>query len=40
LSYFTLPVANNTPVGGSEDEHPFKLKGIKKAEFRAVLKIL
>ena len=37
---FTLPAANNTPVDGSEDEHPFKLDGISKAEFRAFLKVL
>jgi len=30
---FTLPTANNTPVDGSDNEYPFKLVGISKADF-------
>jgi hypothetical protein len=37
---FTLPTAGNLPADGSDDEHPFKLEGIKKADLRALLKVL
>jgi len=37
---FTLPVAQDALVDGSDDEHPFKLHGIKQAEFRAFLGVL
>jgi len=36
---FTLPVADNTPREGSDDEHPFKLV-VKEAEFRTFLRVL
>jgi len=37
---FTLPAAGGAPADGSDDEHPFKLEGIKRADFRAFLKLL
>jgi len=37
---FTLPTIDDTPVDGSDDEHPFKLDGIKKADFQVFLKVL
>jgi len=37
---FTLLPADDTPIDGSDDEHPFKIEGIGKCEFRAFLHIL
>ena len=37
---FTLPAANNTAVNGSDDDHPFKIEGIKKVDFLGFLKVL
>ncbi|KIM71308.1 hypothetical protein PILCRDRAFT_82922, partial [Piloderma croceum F 1598] len=37
---FTLLPAHNSPVDGSDDEHPFRLEGISKCDFRAFLHVV
>ena len=37
---FTLPPGNDKPVEGCNETYPFKLQGVKKADFQALLKVL
>ncbi|KIK05754.1 hypothetical protein K443DRAFT_674820 [Laccaria amethystina LaAM-08-1] len=37
---FTLPPGNDKPVEGCNENYPFKLQGVKKADFQALLKVL
>ena len=37
---FTLLPADNSPVDGLDDEHPFRLEGITKYEFHAFLQVI
>jgi len=37
---FQLPVAQNVPVDGSNDQQPLRLEGIKEDDFRQLLKVM
>jgi hypothetical protein len=37
---FRLPVPENTVPDGSSDEHPLRLDGVKKNDFRQLLKVM